>query len=147
LVALRQRGIINDHRKKWADAPIVVSSQDLLERVTLAGRIADILSAPGGREGGLAIARLGLEILLKNLVIEASQRALSVLVLEFNPGNGVIAARSRRALFTKWGKARGLSSRRIQPNGPRRFAKSVDCWWGSSTPLNKFGRNGAGTLP
>jgi hypothetical protein len=124
------------------DTAITEASQDLLERGRMAGRIADILSARGSRQGRVFAIRGAWgngKSSLKNLVIEKiGARAPT---LEFNPwqwgDNDVIA----RALFIQIaGKLGGVHG----PNAARRaaaFRRYGGLLTAGSVPIEKFGRN------
>lgn len=131
-----------------ADTPIERADQDLLDRTPVAGRIAQILTAPSGRDGRVFAIRGSWgygKSSLKNLVIEAleSQRA-DVPVLDFNPwqwgDNDAIA----RALFTQMASKLGGSHSPDATGRARALRRYGGIFVGSGTSLNKFGHNSAG---
>jgi hypothetical protein len=131
-----------------ADTPIERADQDLLGRTTMAGRVAQILSAPGTQEGRVFAIRgawgFG-KSSLKNLVVEAiTKNSPEVPVLDFNPWQWGSSDAIARALFLQMAGKLGGSHSPDAADRARALRRYGGALVGSGGGLRTFGQNSAG---
>lgn len=131
-----------------ADTPIERAEQDLLGRTTMADRIAQILSAPGVKEGRVFAIRgawgFG-KSSLKNLVIEAiGKNTPEVPTLDFNPWQWGSSDAIARALFVQMAGKLGGGHSPDAAKRARALRRYGGVLVGSGGGLGKFGRDSKG---
>lgn len=126
-----------------ADIPIRNATEDLLSRTILASRIAQLLAAPGAREGRVFAIRGGWgfgKSSLKNLVIEALSKADSKAnYLEFNPWQWGDADKIARALFGQMASRLGGAHAPDAKKRAKALRRYGGILVGGSGPLAKAG--------
>ena len=142
----RQASAATDSLEKvGADIPIRSAAQDLLSRTVLAGRIAQLLTVPGSREGRVFAIRGGWgfgKSSLKNLVIEALGKAdAKASYLEFNPWQWGDADSIARALFTQMASRLGGAQAPDAKKRAKALRRYGSILVGSSRSLNKVGED------
>lgn len=126
-----------------ADVPIRSACEDLLSRTVIARRIADMLAAPGTREGRVFAIRGswgGGKSSLKNLVVEALAAHDPVpLYLEFNPWQWGDSDAIARALFEQMASRLGGAYSPEAASRAKALRRYGDMLVGSGVPLAKAG--------
>lgn len=126
-----------------ADIPIRSAAEDLLSRTVIAQRIADMLAAPGTREGRVFAIRGswgGGKSSLKNLVVEAlGAHNPAPLYLEFNPWQWGDSDTIARALFEQMASRLGGAYSPEAASRAKALRRYGNMLVGSSGPLTKTG--------